>query len=256
MVGPARALFADEISTGLDSNTTYSIVKSIGNLAHIMGDTVVVGLLQPSPETFDLFDDVILISNGRIPYHGPREAVMAFFESLGYYCPIRHGVADFLQEITTPSDQYKYWNSQKNGKRFRYTTTQMFLEAYRQQPYWKSMEEELARPYAQQELGVSSLQMTHYSQKAGEILRANFWRQLTLMSRNKLFTVIRILQVFVMALITSSVFWQNSKDTIQDADFFYAVIFFTLLYMLIGALPDLNILIERLPVMYRQRDAK
>ena len=28
--------------------------------------TVVVGLLQPQPETFDLFDDVILLSSGKV----------------------------------------------------------------------------------------------------------------------------------------------------------------------------------------------
>ena len=31
-----------------------------------MKATMLVGLLQPAPETFDLFDEVILISNGRV----------------------------------------------------------------------------------------------------------------------------------------------------------------------------------------------
>lgn len=38
-------------------------------------------------------------------YHGPRELVMDFFESLGFACPERKGIADFLQEVTSRKDQ-------------------------------------------------------------------------------------------------------------------------------------------------------
>lgn len=34
--------------------------------------TVLVGLLQPQPETYDLFDEVILLSSGRVRYCMPR----------------------------------------------------------------------------------------------------------------------------------------------------------------------------------------
>jgi len=59
-----------------------------------------MSLLQPAPETFDLFDDIILLSEGQIVYHGPRENAMDFFESCGFKCPERKGVADFLQEAS------------------------------------------------------------------------------------------------------------------------------------------------------------
>lgn len=99
IVGPAKALFMDEISTGLDSSTTYQIVNSLKQSIHILDGTAVISLLQPAPETFDLFDDIILISDGQVVYHGPREHVLEFFESLGFKCPERKGVADFLQEV-------------------------------------------------------------------------------------------------------------------------------------------------------------
>lgn len=99
MVGPARALFMDEISTGLDSSTTFQIVKSIRESIHILNGTAVISLLQPAPETYDLFDDIILLSDGQIVYQGPRENVLEFFEYMGFKCPERKGVADFLQEV-------------------------------------------------------------------------------------------------------------------------------------------------------------
>jgi ABC-type multidrug transport system ATPase subunit len=35
--------------------------------------TVLMSLLQPPPEVFELFDDVMLLSEGQVVYHGPRE---------------------------------------------------------------------------------------------------------------------------------------------------------------------------------------
>lgn len=100
LVGPSKALFMDEISTGLDSSTTFSIVNSLRQYVHILEGTAVISLLQPAPETYNLFDDIILISDGLIVYQGAREHVLEFFESMGFKCPERKGVADFLQEVS------------------------------------------------------------------------------------------------------------------------------------------------------------
>lgn len=99
MVGGAEAFLMDEISTGLDSSTTYQIVNCLRQYVKIMMSTMVVSLLQPAPEVFQLFDDVILISEGCLIYNGPREFILEFFESMGFKCPERKGVADFLQEV-------------------------------------------------------------------------------------------------------------------------------------------------------------
>ena len=83
LVGPARALFMDEISNGLDSSTTFQIVNSIRQAIHTLKGTAVISLLQPAPETYDLFDDIILLSDGKVVYQGPRENALEFFESMG-----------------------------------------------------------------------------------------------------------------------------------------------------------------------------
>jgi len=99
IVGPTKTLLMDEISTGLDSSTTYQIVKCFQQIVHLTEATIFMSLLQPAPETFDLFDDIILISEGQIVYQGPREHIIEFFESCGFRCPERKGTADFLQEV-------------------------------------------------------------------------------------------------------------------------------------------------------------
>ena len=110
VVGPKKTLFMDEISTGLDSSTTYQIVKSTRDFVHLLQGTVLMALLQPAPETFDLFDDIILLAEGHIVYMGPGKESVKFFESLGFHLPERKGVADFLQEVTSRKDQGQYWS--------------------------------------------------------------------------------------------------------------------------------------------------
>ena len=101
LVGPANVLFMDEISTGLDNSTTFQIVNSLKQNIHIFNGTAVISLLQPAPETYELFDDIILLSDGQIVYQGPREHVLEFFETVGFRCPERKGITDFLQEVRT-----------------------------------------------------------------------------------------------------------------------------------------------------------
>ena len=58
--------------------------------------------------SYDLFDDVLLMAEGSIIFHGPREQVVPFFESCGFRCPERKGVPDFLQEVTSKKDQVRH----------------------------------------------------------------------------------------------------------------------------------------------------
>lgn len=90
----------DEISTGLDSSTTHQIIKYLRHSTKALDGTTIITLLQPAPETFELFDDIILISEGQIVYQGPRVAALDFFSRLGFRCPERKNVADFLQEVS------------------------------------------------------------------------------------------------------------------------------------------------------------
>jgi ABC-type multidrug transport system ATPase subunit len=101
IVGPTKAFFMDEISNGLDSSTTFQIINCFQQLASITECTMLISLLQPTPEVFDLFEDLILIAEGKIIYHGPRNEARYFFEECGFRCPERKGVADFLQEVAT-----------------------------------------------------------------------------------------------------------------------------------------------------------
>ncbi|KAG3055877.1 hypothetical protein PI124_g23507 [Phytophthora idaei] len=105
MFGNKFVLLMDEISTGLDSAATFDIISTQRSLTKTLNKTVAISLLQPSPEVFALFDDVILMNDGYVVYHGPRSESLNYFESLGFKCPVNRDVADFLLDLGTNKQQ-------------------------------------------------------------------------------------------------------------------------------------------------------
>ncbi|KAF0684230.1 Aste57867_23784 [Aphanomyces stellatus] len=101
LTGRAPLLLLDEFSNGLDASTAYDIAKVIRSMADILGKTVVMSMLQPPPELYDLFDNILVLDKGQVIYNGPRTELPAYFKSIGYVCPPRKDMADFLQEVTT-----------------------------------------------------------------------------------------------------------------------------------------------------------
>ena len=64
-----------------------------------------MALLQPAPETVALFDDVLLLSDGHVAYHGPLQDMLAYFEGLGFVRPVDVSLQEWVQELTGPVDQ-------------------------------------------------------------------------------------------------------------------------------------------------------
>ncbi|RHY22489.1 hypothetical protein DYB32_009491 [Aphanomyces invadans] len=48
-----------------------------------------------------MFDNVLVLDKGEVVYNGPRTTLPSYFRSIGFECPPRKDIADFLQELTT-----------------------------------------------------------------------------------------------------------------------------------------------------------
>ena len=83
---PQRVLLMDEISTGLDSATTYTVTEFLRHTTHYLHLTTLVSLLQPPPEVFFLFEDIILLSDGCAYSTAIRwsSCLQAFFRYLAF----------------------------------------------------------------------------------------------------------------------------------------------------------------------------
>ncbi|ETL41734.1 hypothetical protein L916_07344 [Phytophthora nicotianae] len=101
LVGGQSLFLCDEISTGLDSAATFDIIKALRTWCKTLGGSVVIALLQPTPEVVEMFDDILMINEGYMVYHGPRTEILEYFEGHGFTCPPRVDPADFLIEVTS-----------------------------------------------------------------------------------------------------------------------------------------------------------
>ena len=99
LVGSPRVLCLDEISSGLDSSTTLEIVTALKEWATQTGGTLIASLLQPTPETFALFDRVLCLMDGQMVYQGSRDGVLEYLAALGLECPADSDYADFVTDF-------------------------------------------------------------------------------------------------------------------------------------------------------------
>ncbi|KAK4428051.1 Pleiotropic drug resistance protein 1 [Sesamum alatum] len=204
LVGPAKALFMDEISTGLDSSTTFQVVNSIRQFVHILNGTALIALLQPEPETFDLFDDIILISEGQIVYQGPRENLLEFFQSMGFKCPERKGWLTSCKEVMSKRDQQQYWAH--HDRPYRYITVRELAEGFKSFEIGRKLNAELSIPFDKSKSHPAALSTANYGVSKKELLKACASRELLLLKRNSFVYLFRIFRLSVMGLIAMTIF--------------------------------------------------
>ncbi|XP_038696600.1 pleiotropic drug resistance protein 1-like [Tripterygium wilfordii] len=254
LVGPARALFMDEISTGLDSSTTYQIVNSLRQSIHILNGTALISLLQPAPETYNLFDDIILLSDGQIVYQGPRENVLEFFEYMGFKCPERKGVADFLQEVTSRKDQEQYW--MRRDEPYGFVTVKDFAEAFQSFHVGRRLGDELSVPFDKSKGHPAALTTNKYGVSKKELLKICLSREFLLMKRNSFFYIFKLSQLTIMATVTMTLFFRTEmhRETVTDGGIYLGALFFAMLMIMFNGYAELALSIMKLPVFYKQRD--
>eukprot|EP00921_Rhytidocystis_pertsovi_P003109 GHVQ01005184.1.p1 GENE.GHVQ01005184.1~~GHVQ01005184.1.p1 ORF type:complete len:741 (-),score=75.98 GHVQ01005184.1:269-2491(-) len=94
-------IFLDEPTSGLDSSLAYDVVQLLKELSQT-GRTVICTIHQPRSQIFSMFDQILLLSSGRVVYHGTTEAIVPYFASLGHPCPPMFNAADFVLDLISP----------------------------------------------------------------------------------------------------------------------------------------------------------
>ncbi|KAF8053007.1 hypothetical protein N665_1477s0014 [Sinapis alba] len=253
VVGPATTLFMDEISNGLDSSTTFQIVSCLQQLAHIAGATILVSLLQPAPETFELFDDVVLMGEGKIIYHAPRADICRFFEDCGFKCPERKGVADFLQEVMSKKDQEQYWCHR--DKPYSYISVDSFIKKFQESNLGVLVKEELSKPFHKSQSRKDGLCFRKYSLGKWEMLKACSRREYLLMKRNSFIYLFKSGLLVFNALVTMTVFLQAGATTdARHGNYLMGSLFTALFRLLADGLPELTLTLSRMGVFCKQKD--
>jgi ABC-type multidrug transport system ATPase subunit len=100
LVTSPSILFLDEPTSGLDAFNAFNVVECLVTLAKTYNRTVVFTIHQPRSNIVALFDQLILLAQGRTVYSGPFATCQAYFDSIGYTCPPGFNIADYLVDLT------------------------------------------------------------------------------------------------------------------------------------------------------------
>ncbi|KAK9927467.1 hypothetical protein M0R45_024650 [Rubus argutus] len=151
------------------------------------------------------------------PERGPRENVLEFFEYMGFKCPERKGVSDFLQEVTSRKDQEQYWVHM--DRPYSFVTTKEFSEAMQLFHIGRKLGDELSIPFNTSDEGQpASLSTKKYGVSKKELFKACMARQILLTKRNSFVYIFKLAQLIIVAVTTMTLFFRTEmvRNTVAD----------------------------------------
>ncbi|KAK0576085.1 hypothetical protein LWI29_011612 [Acer saccharum] len=98
LVNPSL-LILDEPTSGLDSTAAHRLVSTLRSLAQRGNKAIVTSMHQPSSRVYQMFDKVLVLSEGRCLYFGKGSEAMSYFESVGFSPSFPMNPADFLLDL-------------------------------------------------------------------------------------------------------------------------------------------------------------
>eukprot|EP00980_Cylindrotheca_fusiformis_P012580 scaffold3084_cov144-Cylindrotheca_fusiformis.AAC.28 len=250
----------DEISNGLDSSATFDMIQTFMHLGRALKRTHVISLLQPSPETVSLFDEVVLLAEGKLIYAGPIDEVEEYFALLGYKAPDHLDIADFLQLLATtdagkvfePSETKSTpYSATELSDMFQVSTQGNRIRSNVQSPLkykWGS-----SHPREEQE-GVEYLDDTRYQKRYANSFPTSTWlnlkRNLVTWKRDKRVLIANAIKNSIMGISVGGVFYQT-EDLISTM----GVLFQGTMFIMLGGMTTAPGFVDERGIFYKQADA-
>lgn len=252
----------DNSTRGLDSANAINFCRNLRLQADLLGVASAVTLYQAPQSAYDLFDRVTVIYEGRQIFFGRRSEAKQYFQDLGFHCPERQTVPDFLTSMTslyerrvrpgfedmvprTPDEFVQKWRTSKHRQQLLQE-----LAAYKQKhPSQDRLEEYQQSRHAEQ--AKSQRNSSPYTISYVQQVSLTFWRAWRRLLADPDFTIASLLFNLIMALILGSMFYNLKPDS---SSFYYrgGIIFFSLMFNAFSSqLEVLTIYAER-PVVEKQ----
>jgi len=100
LITSPKILYLDEPTSGLDSTASFEVVSFLRDFAQRNKILIVASIHQPSTKTFELFDKVCLLSQGKACFYGSRPDLLAFLQSIDLPVPEMTNPAEHILDIT------------------------------------------------------------------------------------------------------------------------------------------------------------
>ena len=99
LLNKPSVLFLDEVTSGLDSAASDNICRVLRKLSNEKNLIIICTIHQPSLKVFERFDEIMLLSGGRLAYAGDRVLAEKYFTSIGHPLPPNENPAEHYLDL-------------------------------------------------------------------------------------------------------------------------------------------------------------
>ena len=203
LISDPAVLFLDEPTSGLDSFQSQAVMESMKAMS-MNGRLVITVIHQPRSSIFEMFDKLLLLSEGRCIYLGEAKRAAEHFAAAGYPAPKYFNPADFFLDILSPDSRSPELEA-SSGKRI--------LELAQ---YWTDhhhYHETKSLQITESEKGKDENQKEPFSwtkfQRNSKLL---FWRSWTEILRDRVALIFKVTISIVFSCIIGGMYCNIGKD--------------------------------------------
>jgi len=250
----------DNATRGLDSASALEFVRALRLSSLLFRATHLVTAYQASQGIYDQFDKVIVLYEGREIFFGPASQAKPYFEQMGWICPPRQTVGDFLTSITNPRERQA-----KPGLEMRLPRTAEDFERYwRNSSEFRDLQAQIAAHEEQYPEGGPSVEEfkagKHQRQARHTLPRSPYTINIPMQVRlcttrayqriwnDKTSTLTTVSGEIIMSLIIASLFYGTPFGT----QAFFAkssLLFFAILLNSLLTVSEINALYKQRPIV-------
>lgn len=202
LISDPAILFLDEPTSGLDSFQAQAVMESMKAMS-MNGRLVITVIHQPRSSIFEMFDKLLLLSEGRCIYLGEAKLAAEHFSKAGYPAPRFFNPADYFLDILSPDSRSQELESKSETR---------ILELA---DYWSEYHgsEELKSVQMSSAEGDAAIQYESFSwMKFQRNSRLLFWRAWTEILRDKATLFLKITMSCIFGCIIGGMYSNIGMD--------------------------------------------
>ncbi|EEA23735.1 hypothetical protein TMatcc_006811 [Talaromyces marneffei ATCC 18224] len=252
----------DNSTRGLDASTALSYTKAIRAMTDVLGLATIVTLYQAGNGIYDLFDNVLVLDEGKEVFYGPLKEARPYMENLGFVCRDGANVADYLTGVTVPTERLIRDGYEHTFPR----NADMLLEEYKKSNIYPKMIAEYDFPSTQRALENTQTfkeavshdkhpQLPKSSPLTSSFatqVKAAVIRQYQILWGDKASFLIKQVSSLVQALIAGSLFY-NAPNNSAGLFVKSGALFFSLLYNSLVAMSEVTDSFTGRPVLIKHK---
>lgn len=230
-------LILDEPTSGLDATAAYRLFSTLGSLAQ-KGKAIITSVHQPSSRVYQMFNSVLVLSEGRCLYFGKGSEAMNYFESVGFSPSFPMNPADFLLDLANGVCQFD-GVSEKEKPNVKQTLVSTYNNLLA--PKVKTACLDTTNTVPKEALHTGTYTCSS-SKRTCTSCVSNWFNQFSILlqrglkeRRHETFNYLRVFQVIAASLLAGSMWWHSDYRDIQDR---LGLLFFISIFW--GVFPSFN----------------